>query len=578
MMEVVARNKELSTDSEGTSNSQSQGSVKAMALPWSWHRKLCTRFHSTRFCARSKAATLILVWNFLIATVYEMGRNTGLRMLLSNHAGNSFIATVALFAGFAVLLLFFPLAGFVADNCFGRYKTATLSLKFIWIGLVAFCIGLILLSVISAGRNIQLIIISLYFILAFIPLLLFLIGMCGFQANIIQFGTDQLHDATTVEIVLFIHWYEWTMYLATGLTKLLPRIPCAYHAMPDDCRVIQALCTLFAVLVVLTATLFLGSKKSRWFVIDSGSRNPYKLVYRVLRFAAKNKYPIQRSAFTYCEDELPSRIDFGKSKYGGPFTTEEVEDVKTFFRILGVLAAVGLAFTLEIPAYYVVPFLQFHLQHTFYDSHTQVLFIIKSELLPLILVTVFIPLYVFFIRPCVYQCVPGTLKRLGIGLVFLLLSVVFSLSVDTAEHILHKNINATCMFTQHEESQARDQINQYVLIVQNFFASMAFLFIYIPIFEFICAQSPHSMKGLLIGTAFAIKGLFQLLGVGLIIPFKFWKPHIPSCGFGYYLLNVFVAAVGLVVFTAVARRYKYRQRDEPCNVRRFVEEYYERLP
>jgi hypothetical protein len=25
---------------------------------------------------------------------------------------------------------------------------------------------------------------------------------------------------------------------------------------------------------------------------------------------------------SYCEDELPSRIDFGKNKYGRPFTTE----------------------------------------------------------------------------------------------------------------------------------------------------------------------------------------------------------------------------------------------------------------
>ena len=30
------------------------------------------------------------------------------------------------------------------------------------------------------------------------------------------------------------------------------------------------------------------------------------------------------------EDDYPSRIDLGKDKYGGLFTVEEVEDVKTF--------------------------------------------------------------------------------------------------------------------------------------------------------------------------------------------------------------------------------------------------------
>ena len=64
------------------------------------------------------------------------------------------------------------------------------------------------------------------------------------------------------------------------------------------------------------------------------TQNPFKLIYKVIHYAIKHKHPLRRSAFTYCEDELPSRIDFGKSKYGGPFTTEQVEDVKTFLRLL----------------------------------------------------------------------------------------------------------------------------------------------------------------------------------------------------------------------------------------------------
>ena len=51
----------------------------------------------------------------------------------------------------------------------------------------------------------------------------------------------------------------------------------------------------------------------------------------------KQTTKMYRSAFTYCEDDPPSRIDFGKSKYEGPFTTEQVEDVKTFFRLLSFI-------------------------------------------------------------------------------------------------------------------------------------------------------------------------------------------------------------------------------------------------
>ena len=52
------------------------------------------------------------------------------------------------------------------------------------------------------------------------------------------------------------------------------------------------------------------------------TKSSFKLIYKIIKFAIVTKHPRCRSAFTYCEDELPSRIDFGKSKCGGPFTTE----------------------------------------------------------------------------------------------------------------------------------------------------------------------------------------------------------------------------------------------------------------
>ena len=85
-------------------------------------------------------------------------------------------------------------------------------------------------------------------------------------------------------------------------------------------------------------------------MIDSGSRYPYRLVYNVIKFAIQHKIPVRRSAFTYCEDEPPSRMDLGKEKYGGPFTTEQVEDVKAFTGILRFLLTLGPVFITEIAA------------------------------------------------------------------------------------------------------------------------------------------------------------------------------------------------------------------------------------
>ena len=51
---------------------------------------------------------------------------------------------------------------------------------------------------------------------ALLLVLIMAIGLGGYQANIIQFGMDQLHDASTTEIKSFIIWYVWTL-LSTGI-------------------------------------------------------------------------------------------------------------------------------------------------------------------------------------------------------------------------------------------------------------------------------------------------------------------------------------------------------------------------
>ena len=76
--------------------------------------------------------------------------------------------------------------------------------------------------------------------------------------------------------------------------------------------------------------------------------SPYKTVSQINNFARKHRYPLQCSAFTYIDNYIPSRLDFAKERYGGPFTTEQVENVKMFLRILfGVGPLIVMTATLE---------------------------------------------------------------------------------------------------------------------------------------------------------------------------------------------------------------------------------------
>ena len=58
----------------------------------------------------------------------------------------------------------------------------------------------------------------------------------------------------------------------------------------------------------------------------------------------RDKYRNPRCACAPRVNEQPTRLDYGKSKYGGPFTIEQVEDVKTFWRILVVVAVISMLY------------------------------------------------------------------------------------------------------------------------------------------------------------------------------------------------------------------------------------------
>ena len=172
-------------------------------------------------------------------------------------------------------------------------------------------------------------------------------GYIMFNANIIQFGMDQLYDSPSEDSVLFIHWFVFTSHLAQAMVTIIVEVllfiiigmPLFYNI---PVKSMAAFTSPMAPLIVIGISSWIIHKyKRHWFMIDQASRNPYKLVYKVIKFAVQHKTPIRRSAFTYCEDELPSRMDLGKNKYGGPFTTEQVEDVTAFLEILCVLLSMG---------------------------------------------------------------------------------------------------------------------------------------------------------------------------------------------------------------------------------------------
>ena len=108
----------------------------------------------------------------------------------------NYVAVIALGIGACV----FPIAGCLADLCYGRYKLIKISMWLVWVCAVIQCAMSIVFQATDEFNGSSLIKAINNGLLVFATL-----GLAGFLSNIIQFGTDQLRDASTSEITSFIH-------------------------------------------------------------------------------------------------------------------------------------------------------------------------------------------------------------------------------------------------------------------------------------------------------------------------------------------------------------------------------------
>lgn len=527
-------------------------------------------------------------------------------------------ANIIVYLFIAFVLLFYPLAGLIGDIKCGRFKTIRISLYLILFVAIAapVIIGGFVLAVSVDNSTLFILLVTIISIATTAMACVLYIGVILFSANVIQFGLDQLHDSPALETSLFIHWYLW-IYSVSKIIVLLALSCISYKILRVYYRstyvyssealykVGISLLVLVSIstIVFLIVSLCVAHHKKHWFLIESRRRfSPYKLVHKISKFAFKHKLPLCRSAFTYCEDNLPSGLDLGKEKYGGPYTVEEVEDVKVFYGILKILFALGPVFFLEVASSSLLPMFAQHragryfvdnvaINYTnitgFFNEQIFKAFLINNGMLTPLLLVILIPLYSCLFRSYLIY-IPTILKRMSIGIVFSLLSLLCTFVMDVISNLKKTVEEDVCslggintFYSLHgsvklynSTSEPTATLDTSLLVLQLSLSAVSQLLIYISVFEFICAQSPQSMKGMLIGLSFAIKGLFQLLAVCVIIPLSLWKLAFPSCEFVYYLVNTAIGFVVLVVFILVAKRYKYRVRDEPSRERQYAEHYY----
>ena len=506
-----------------------------------WFRTYCL---TKRLCLPSKAAILILLWTALVGVVYQQLRSTAVA-LIDNSEHNASHYNSLCYAVLALVMVFYPLSGFVADIYCGRCKCIIFSLWIFLIALLIASIGIVLIFLTDKHIHVfppfhfkTIFLNSLIIpvvIIEFLSFPLFLIGLAGYEANFIQLELDQLLEAPSEYLGLFVHWANWAYHALALVVVMLFSVAICYS---EQYRFVMETMTLYSspilYLLILLVVLLVSCFKRHLFYPELRQHNPYNMVLNVLNYVRKNKYPRRRSAFTFSDHFIPSRMDFAKKRFGGPFRSEEVEDVKTLFRILLILLTLVPVHFLQVPAsLFVFPLLGHHagLRTKVSATHCTVAWMLfENGSMLSITSTCCFPIYIWVIFSLLQRRIPKIFTRLKFGIVLFLLGIFSMLIIDIAGHIVTPNdtFNGTAVshfscvfhgnFTSYRNTYNSLKLHWAAFILPNLFLGIGPIVFETTSLEFISAQSPYFMKGLLVGIYYALKGLSQFTTSFIIIP------------------------------------------------------------
>ena len=533
----------FSQDSSPSKNALQQSVSYVADSPFKlWCRTRCKpQCKPRRFT--SKSALLVIIWNLLINITIGSMDNVGESVVPPDN-------TVIAIAPPIVWTISAIVFGWLADRYLGHYHAAK--------------IGIVLLFVMSVCQAVLFIINSSLDLSGDLSVGLLAVsesvGFCGAGIVLVtvpQVGLDQMLDSSTSNITSFIAWFVASVFGGYWICDLSFEIgrSCGAKEFP----LIWSLFPVVCMGIVLISDFFLTPK---WLIIEPKSPKSLKIIYRVLKFAAKHKAPLSRSALTYWEEDIPSRIDLGKSKYGGPFTTEQVEDVKTLLKILALTSPTWLILVSFYMYKYALDMLNvvsyFEVDETLllnnYNCTSSILtyFTYDWNMWSLLIVVV----YELAIYPVVGHITPSSICRIG-GAGFLVL-----------------NVNLVCLFLS-IYNLLGGNIPVAVAYLHSIGIAVLLLILLTASIEFVCAQSPHSMRGLLLGYVWCISTFSHIIAVLFLFQFKYTGYFIVPVV--YCTIATLLGVIGFVVFCVLARWYKRRVRDDDIvTPHQWAEDYYDR--
>ncbi len=418
-------------------------------------------------------AALVLTWAFVNLVIYNF-----IMTALDTYypSGRMYV-----YISFMVI----PVSGLIADSYVGRYNFIQFCYRIMWlVSLLLTATYLVQYLPINAdSKTIKGLKIAWFFLL--------LICMGSSTVNMIQFGIDQLQDAPSSDIIVYLKWYSWT-YFASVCTVIITQ--------SCTCEEFQTVVSLvpFTLLSLVLCSDYLFHKI---LVKEPVMKNAFRLIFGVLKFSLLNKFPQMPSSYAdWSSKGLCSRLNLAKTIFGGPYSNEDVENVKTFFRICIIFLFSAIILTAVLSIEMMTPGFSITIPQLCSDYATCLLNQIRIKS-GYFFISLLIPVYLMLHWVRKHLPYLKILTRLTIGGFCCMLSLIIILSIMSSHQLPSSKNHISPNSTKTEEENAN-----YWFILPSLLNSIGMYLGMVSGNEFICAQCPYRMKGLIYGLLYFCLG------------------------------------------------------------------------
>eukprot|EP01130_Rhizamoeba_saxonica_P014468 TRINITY_DN6325_c0_g1_i3.p1 TRINITY_DN6325_c0_g1~~TRINITY_DN6325_c0_g1_i3.p1 ORF type:complete len:444 (+),score=62.15 TRINITY_DN6325_c0_g1_i3:173-1504(+) len=383
------------------------------------------------------------------------------------------------------------------------------------------------------------------------------LGTGGIKSNVSTFGADQFSDSSNPVSYkqTFFNWF----YFAINLGALLSFTLIAYVQE----QTLQVGLIIPAGLMGLSALLFLSGTRSYIRVPPQGSTimKSFKIVYHAI-VSPQPRTTMHSYSF----------LDRAKWATGSDgrflFTTQEIEDVKDFSRIIPI----QLMFIIYWMLYAQMSSV-FYMQGLYLDLHVFNGFQIPVACLNLFdtaIILILVPIFERILYPFLKKrrIGFGMLKRIGLGILIMIFSMISAGFVEMYRLYLI-NIGESNTQTVANIEQVVSNLSVFVQIPQFALIGISEVLGSITGLEFAYDQAPDTMKSTTMAVFLITTGLGNYLGSLVVFTTNFvsdyfgdqWIKNEVNDGHldYYFFLLAGLGVINLIGFILVGRRYQYKR-------------------